>query len=107
MEGNHCFLPKKECDSGDLVKPVAEYAHKYGCSVSGGYVYRGDKIKQLYGKYIFGDFCSETIWVIDKEQEFEMQELMKTDLNISSFGEDAEGELYIVDYRGKVFKLVP
>lgn len=107
MEGNHCFLPKKECDSGDLVKPVAEYSHKHGCSVTGGYVYRGDKIKELYGKYIFGDFCSGTIWVIDKAQNFEMQELMKTDVNISSFGEDAKGELYIVDYRGKVFKLVP
>ncbi len=47
MEGNHCFLPKKGCDSGDLVKPVAEYAHKYGCSVTGGYVYRGSKIKEL------------------------------------------------------------
>ena len=107
MEGNHCFLPKKECDSGDLVKPVAEYAHKNGCSVTGGYVYRGDKIEELYGKYIFGDFCSGTIWMIDKEQDFAMQELMKTELNISSFGEDAHGELYVVDYRGKVFKLVP
>ncbi len=107
MEGNHCFLPKKECDSGDLVKPVAEYAHKYGCSVTGGYVYRGSKIKELYGKYIFGDFCSGTIWTINKEQNFEMQELMKTDLNISSFGEDSSGELYVLDYQGRVFKFVP
>jgi len=107
MEGNHCFLPKKECDSGDLVKPIAEYSHKHGCSVTGGYVYRGDEIKELYGKYIFGDFCSGTIWTINKEQNFELQELMKTDLSISSFGEDASGELYVLDYRGKVFKLVP
>lgn len=107
MEGNHCFLPKKGCDSGDLVKPVAEYAHKHGCSVTGGYVYRGKEIAGLYGKYIFGDFCSGTIWMIDKQQDFAMQELIKTKLRISSFGEDADGELYVVDYRGKVFKLVP
>ena len=90
-----------------MVKPIAEYAHKHGCSVTGGYVYRGSKIKELYGKYIFGDFCSGTIWTINKEQNFEMQELMKTDLNISSFGEDESGELYVVDYRGSVFKFVP
>lgn len=107
MEGNHCFLPKKECDSGDLVKPVAEYSHKYGCSVTGGYVYRGKKIKALIGKYIFGDFCKGTVWTIDKDKKFAMRKLLDTKLKISSFGEDAEGELYIVDYRGKVFKLVP
>ena len=107
MEGNHCFLLKKDCDTGNLIKPIAEYAHKYGCSVTGGYVYRGSKIKELYGKYIFGDFCSGTIWTINKEQIFEMQELMKTDLNISSFGEDSSGELYVLDYQGRVFKFVP
>ena len=107
MEGNHCFLPKKECDSGGLVKPVAEYARKHGCSVTGGYVYRGNKIQELYGKYIFGDFCSGTIWTIDKEQNFKMQMLMSTNLNISSFGEDSSGELYVLDYRGAVYKFVP
>jgi len=110
MEGNHCFNPKKDCQNkqyGDLLKPVAEYSHKHGCSVTGGYVYRGDKIKELYGKYIFGDFCNGTIWAIDKEQNFEMKELMKTDINISSFGVDGEGEVFVVDYRGKIFKLVP
>ncbi len=107
MEGNHCFLPKKDCDSDELVKPVAEYSHKHGCSITGGYVYRGKAIKDLYGKYIFGDFCSGTIWSIDKENNFEMHELMQTDLNISSFGEDESGELYVLDYRGTVFKFTP
>ena len=107
MEGNHCFLPRKSCDDGSLIKPVAEYSHKYGCSVTGGYVYRGQKIKALYGKYVFGDFCTGTIWTIDKNNEFEMKEFIKTDIKISSFGEDAEGELYVLDYRGKVFKFVP
>ncbi len=107
MEGNHCFLPKKDCDPGDLIRPVAEYSHKHGCSITGGYVYRGKKIKELYGMYVFGDFCSGTIWSIDKENNFEMQKLMQTNLNISSFGEDESGELYVLDYQGKIFKLIP
>ena len=106
MEGNHCFLPKRKCDNGKLVKPVAEYSHRHGCSITGGYVYRGKTISELQGKYIFGDFCTGTIWTVDKNAGFEMQELFKTDLNISSFGEDSNGELYVVDYRGAVYKLV-
>ncbi len=107
MEGNHCFLPKKDCDTGMLVRPVAEYEHKYGCSITGGYVYRGKNINELYGKYIFGDFCTGTIWSLDKENNFEMQKLMQTDLNISSFSEDAAGELYVLDYQGSIFKFIP
>ncbi|QMU62418.1 MAG: glucose dehydrogenase [Gammaproteobacteria bacterium] len=107
MEGKHCFLPKKECNTGKLVMPVAEYGRKHGCSVTGGYVYRGSKVQELYGKYIFGDFCSGVIWSIEKDKKFEMRELLRTNLNISSFGEDSSGELYVLDYQGKVFKFVP
>ena len=110
MEGNHCYLPKKDCQNkkyGQLIKPIAEYSHKYGCSVTGGYVYRGSNIEELQGKYIFGDFCSGMIWTIDKDNDFAINEFMQTDMNISSFGEDFAGELYVLDYRGKVFKFVP
>ncbi len=107
MEGNHCFQPRKNCDDGNLIKPVAEYSHKHGCSVTGGYVYRGQEIKELYGKYIFGDFCTGTIWMIDENNSFLIQELMKTNIKISSFGEDIKGELYVLDYSGKIFKFVP
>jgi len=110
MEGNHCFLPKKECQDekyGTLIKPVAEYSHKHGCSITGGYVYRGKDLEALYGKYIFGDFCAGTIWFVDKDQEFTMTKLLDTKLKISSFGEDAQGELYVLDYTGKVYKFVP
>ncbi len=108
MEGSHCFKPKKKCKKASkvkLVEPVAEYSHKLGCSVTGGYVYRGAKISQLQGKYIFGDYCTGTIWIIDKENNFHMQELFKTKMNISSFGIDDENELYVLDYKGSIFKL--
>ena len=107
MEGNHCYLPKKKCNDGTLILPVAEYSHKHGCSITGGYVYRGKTIPELQGKYIFGDYCTGTIWTIDKSANFEMQELMKTDFNISSFGEDAVGELYVVNYAGAIYKFIP
>ena len=106
-EGNHCFLPKKGCESGSLVDPVAEYSHREGCSVTGGYVYRGEQIKALIGKYVFGDYCKGTIWIIDKYNNFAMQKLLDTKLKISSFGEDANGELYVLDYKGKAYKFVP
>jgi len=107
MEGNHCFLPRKNCETSQLVEPVAEYSHKHGCSITGGYVYRGQEINSLMGKYVYGDFCAGTIWTIDKENEFKQQKLMDTNLKISSFGEDAQGELYVLDYTGKVYKFVP
>ncbi len=107
MEGAHCYLPKKNCNKGELVLPVAEYSHNKGCSVTGGYVYRGKSIKELQGKYVFGDFCTGTLWTVDKEKNFKMQKLMDSDLNISSFGEDSNAELYVVDYRSSIYKLSP
>ena len=107
MEGRHCYLPKKNCNNGTLIAPVAEYSHTHGCSVTGGYVYRVQAITELQGKYVFGDFCTGTIWSIDKSANFAMQKLLKTDLNISSFGEDEARELYVVDYRGAIYKFLP
>lgn len=110
MEGKHCFLPKKDCQNekyGKLIQPIAEYSHKHGCSITGGYVYRGKLIEELSGKYIFGDFCAGTIWSIDKDQNFAMKKILDTKLKISSFGEDANGELYVLDYIGKVYKFIP
>ncbi len=107
MEGKHCYLPKKNCNDGALTLPVAEYGHKHGCSITGGYVYRGKEISKLQGLYIFGDFCTGTIWTIDKKENNTMKETMKTDLNISSFGEGVNGEFYVVDYNGGIYKLMP
>jgi len=87
-----------------------------GCSVTGGYVYRGEKIKGLKGTYFFGDYCSGNIWTFKvkngKAVEFQnrTEEINIADGEftnyISSFGEDEDGELYIIDYNGGVYKIV-
>ncbi len=106
LEGTHCFNPETNCrHGGNFVDPVTEYAHSSGrCSVTGGYVYRGKKIPPLQGTYIFGDFCSGEIWGY---QDGDTRKLQSTDLQISSFGEDQEGELYVVGYAGEIVRIVP
>jgi len=87
---------------------VLEYGHDEGCSVTGGYVYRGAAIPALIGKYIFGDFCSGRVWVgVRTGKRWVRRLLLKTNARIASFGEDDAGELYLVDYQSSVFKLVP
>jgi len=100
MEGKHCFEPATGCDPSGLVPPVAEYDHSQGCSITGGYVYRGTRYPQLAGVYFFGDYCSGRIWGLRREPdgEWRMALLLETEVSISSFGEDATGELYVVGY---------
>ena len=131
MEGNHCFDQETFCDTTGLIMPVFEYPNNvsyikklinmgnqetYGCEVIGGYVYRGDKHYTLYGSYVFGDHCSNQIWVLNKNKNGKpiikniKKELEKNSqsfpITISSFGEDSLGELYIVDYIGAVYKFI-
>ena len=131
MEGNHCHDPEDFCDTTGLIMPVHEYPNNAafikkligmnneeasGCSVTGGYVYRGEKIRQLQGVYVFGDYCMGRIWSLkfngEKAASFKNlhQDLKKNSkempLVISSFGEDSSGELYVVDYLGAIYKFI-
>ena len=94
MEGFNCFEPARNCDQQGLTLPVVEYDHRFGCSVTGGYVYRGSRLPSLYGAYVFGDFCSGNMWALrhDGSQITENMRILDSDLNISSFGEDQAGE---------------
>ncbi len=86
-----------------LVDPVWEYSHDVGgCAVTGGYVYRGKTVPSLDGVYIYGDFCSGIVWGLrrDASGKWQNQTLFQTGVNISSFGEDQSGELYLLDLRG-------
>ncbi|MFC1463625.1 MAG: PQQ-dependent sugar dehydrogenase [Candidatus Brachytrichaceae bacterium NZ_4S206] len=92
-----------------LTDPIHQYAHREGgCSVTGGYVYRGSALPALVGTYIYGDFCSGLIWTLRPNSNGEWQNnlLFRTPYNISSFGEDEAGDLYVLDRNGAVYKLV-
>ena len=106
-EGMHCFR-SETCTTDGLTDPVAEYTHAEGCSVTGGYVYRGTAIPALVGTYLYGDYCSGTIWGLRRTASgaWQSSTLLSTSANISSFGEDQNGELYVVDLGGKIYRVV-
>lgn len=108
MEGAHCFSPA-DCSREGLVMPVAEYTHSEGCSVTGGMVYRGDRIKALNGVYLYADYCSGRLWGLSRVKgKWTSEVLMDTGLMVSTFGEDEAGELYLADYkRGKIYRIEP
>lgn len=107
MEGLHCFNPPTGCDQTGLVLPVAEYSHADGCSITGGYVYRGTQYPQLNGQYFFADYCIGTIWSLQRDAAgtWQMTERLSPNIRISSFGEGADGELYVIDHGGAVYQL--
>ncbi|TML19322.1 MAG: PQQ-dependent sugar dehydrogenase [Actinobacteria bacterium] len=95
---------------GDLVFPVSAYSHDEGCSVTGGYVYRGHAVPSAAGRYYFGDWCSGTIWSL-RIEDGRALDLRKEDARIgqlTSFGEDAAGELYAASGgSGRIYRVVP
>ena len=109
LEGSECFEPRRACDSRGLEMPIAEYGRADGCSVTGGYVYRGHRLPSLLGAYVYGDFCSGKIWALrhDGEQVTEHLELVDSKLRISSFGEDPLGEMLILSFDGGIYQLAP
>jgi glucose/arabinose dehydrogenase len=109
MEGRHCYNPSSGCGTARKVLPVVEYGHTGGsCSVTGGYVYRGAAQPILQGGYFFADFCSGRIWTISAVAASPASPvlLLDTGLNISSFGEDQAGEVYVVDLNGGIYRIV-
>ena len=136
MEASSCFRDDVNCEklTLNLKLPIFEYPNdaKYvrtllglkqknrknlhGCSVTGGYVYRGSAIPELYGKYIFGDYCTGKVWSFkykfQKVTEFEdhtdelHSSINKKNFYLSSFGESNDGELFLVDYDGNIYKLI-
>lgn len=108
MEGAHCFSPRTDCPQAGLTMPVATYATGKNCSITGGYVYRGTRVPALTGIYIFGDYCSGRIWGLRKsDRGWAHTELLDTDLNITSFGEDEGGELYVAHHGGAIYRIAP
>ncbi len=108
MEGGHCFR-QDECNRAGLALPIAEYGREGGCSVTGGFVYRGGRIRELVGRYLFADYCSGRLWVLTEGTagRWTMSTLLDSGLRVSSFGEDQDGELYVLDHGGAVYRIVP
>ena len=108
MEGTACYEPPTGCDAQGSVTPITEYSHEDGCSITGGYVYRGRRFPVLRGGYFFSDFCSGKMWAIDAEGPARQRpiELLDTEHAVSSFGVDARGELYLTDLAGGEVLLV-
>ena len=96
-------------DASGHVPPVFEYPHLLGCSVTGGYVYRGSAIPQLEAVYLLGDYCTGRVWALyrDLDLNWQAEELANTGWAISSFGEDEAGEIYVVDYSGSIYRIDP
>jgi len=107
MEGNHCYSPPTGCDTTGLELPINEYDHSLGDSVTGGYVYRGKQFPQLLGTYLFADFGSSRIWALTETNRgtWERSDLLQPGFNISSFGEDESGEIYVVNYGGSIHRI--
>jgi len=108
MEGKHCYPPTATtCDMSNKILPILEYSHTDGIAVIGGYFYKGSAIPNLANKYIFADLTGK-IWSLTEApaNTFTRANLLDTGLTLTSFGRDAAGELYVLDYNGNVLKLV-
>jgi glucose/arabinose dehydrogenase len=110
MEGKHCY-GASSCNESGLALPVLEYDHGQGCSITGGYVYRGAAIPAIQGYYFYGDYCGGWVRSFRYESGAAVDAFQWPTLapggSITSFGEDAAGELYITSADGRVFRIIP
>jgi hypothetical protein len=110
MEVKHCFQAAS-CNMTGLTLPLVEYGHADGCAVTGGYVYRGTKMPAISGLYFYGDYCSGWVrsfrYAGGAATENRDWPLLAVSGGLSSFGEDARGELYITSLSGTLYRVVP
>jgi len=103
MEATHPF---KGNNQAGFTAPAAEYPHGAECSVTGGYVYRGQALPEWQGVYFYGDYCSGAIWGLTSPPQGTTPVLLfQTGFKISTFGVDQDGELYVADYAGTIYRL--
>jgi glucose/arabinose dehydrogenase len=106
LEATHCFKVDP-CTDPNLVGPIAEYSHALGCAVIGGYVYRGAAQPDLVGTYVFGDTCSGRLFTLQVDQGTEDPKVvLDSGPEMSSFGEDEAGEVYVVALNGTLSRVV-
>lgn len=109
LEASHCYAVA-DCDPDAFIGPISEYGRDLGCSITGGYVYRGAAIDRLSGWYLFGDYCTGLIFGVpsDADELTAPRLLLESGARVSTFGEDAAGELYVADLAGDtIYRIVP
>jgi glucose/arabinose dehydrogenase len=105
MEGRHCY--QSGCDPDRYVGPVAEYGHDLGCSVTGGYVYRGAAQPAMQGVYVFADYCSGLVFTLPADlRTTTPKQVLDSGLGVSAFGTDEDGELYLADIGGGIYHVL-
>ncbi len=113
-EGLHKFAGKTDATPAGMIDPIWEYHHDIGKSITGGHVYRGKRVPELTGKYIYGDYVSKKQWALD--YDFENKKVVANytiphgpvePLNIMSYGEDENGEVYFTESFGRIFWFAP
>lgn len=107
-EGAHLRGTMTPCANSTFVDPIAEYDHSQGCSITGGYVYRGTSIASLNGVYFFGDFCTGTIWSLQQVPGDvpQVEVVINSGLSVASFAQSIDGEIYVVNIGGTLHKIV-
>ncbi len=112
-EGSACYRPAEGCDLAGLTLPIAEYTHSEGCSITGGVVYRGRRLPGYQGTYFYSDYCQPFVRSLRVEGGRAVDQRDFTSSvgrglkSVTSFGVDADGEVYIVDYDGEIYQIIP
>lgn len=107
FEGSYPYEGSPPAGVEQWVFPAVDYGHDQGCSVTGGVVYRGAQVHAFQGVYLFGDYCSGFVWGMIPKGDgiWETARLFETEVNITSFGEDERGEVYLVSHQGGLYQL--
>jgi uncharacterized repeat protein (TIGR03806 family) len=107
MEGTHIFRPERKRGPTPILPPVVEHEHSEFRSITGGFVYRGQRLKELHGHYVYGDYETGKVWAFefDGKKATRQRELVDTPLKLVGFAEDHAGDLYLLDYQGTIHRL--
>jgi glucose/arabinose dehydrogenase len=109
MEGTQCYNPSSGCNQAGLTLPVLDYDHSQGCSITGGFVYRGAAIPEIRGVYFYSDYCSGFLrsFRLSGGAAADQRDWAFTNIgNVTSFGVDAAGELYVLSASGRAYRVV-
>jgi glucose/arabinose dehydrogenase len=105
LEGNTCY-GASTCNRTGLTAPIVVYSHSLGCSVTGGYVYRGHSYGDLVGQYLFGDYCSGRLWTVPSTGAATVTYHGLSSADITSFGESETGEVYLTSHQGALYRVI-